>query len=252
MERVSDTFTIIVLLTRYPEQFAGWTQGTVLFVGPLPAGQYVVQTTIYLDSLQTEWHPDPTCEPLTYPQEHVIEVSELPPDFPKAPVIEFYNAQLDHYFITQSESEIAALDRGIYRGWPRTGHAFLGYKSRNPTGPGVTGSHGYHVCRLYGLPSAGLDTHFHSIDQLECGWVLSRYPGKWVLEDSAAFEMPRFNKATGDCPPNTIPVYRAWNGRFDSNHRYTTDRTTRDAMVASGYIAEGYGPDAVVMCAPER
>ena len=45
-----------------------------------------------------------------------------------------------------------------------------------------------------------------------------------------------------------VPVYRLWNNRVDSNHRYTSDRPTRDEMVAKGYVAEGYGPDSVIMC----
>jgi len=45
-----------------------------------------------------------------------------------------------------------------------------------------------------------------------------------------------------------VPVYRVWNARTDSNHRYTTSIATRDQMVARGYIAEGYGPDNVTLC----
>jgi hypothetical protein len=45
-----------------------------------------------------------------------------------------------------------------------------------------------------------------------------------------------------------VPAYRLWNGRADSNHRFVTDRSRRGAMVAKGWIAEGYGPDAVAMC----
>ena len=44
--------------------------------------------------------------------------------------------------------------------------------------------------------------------------------------------------------------YRAFDNRADANHRYTTSRAIRDQMVAMGYIAEGYGDDAVIMCAP--
>jgi hypothetical protein len=45
-------------------------------------------------------------------------------------------------------------------------------------------------------------------------------------------------------------VYRVFSNRADANHRYTTDRATRERMVAAGWIAEGDGPDAVAMCAP--
>jgi hypothetical protein len=44
-------------------------------------------------------------------------------------------------------------------------------------------------------------------------------------------------------------VYRLWNGRSDSNHRYTTDPLTRVTMIARGYVAEGYGLYGVAFCA---
>jgi hypothetical protein len=53
----------------------------------------------------------------------------------------------------------------------------------------------------------------------------------------------------GTCPAGTVPVYRVFDNRADANHRYTTSRAIRDQMVARGYIAEGYGDDAVIMCA---
>ncbi len=48
---------------------------------------------------------------------------------------------------------------------------------------------------------------------------------------------------------NTVPVYRVWDNRVDSNHRYTTSWTIRNQMVAQGGVAEGYGPNGVIMCA---
>jgi len=45
-------------------------------------------------------------------------------------------------------------------------------------------------------------------------------------------------------------VYRMWNKRADSNHRYTTSVAVRESMLGKGYIPEGYGPDATSMCAP--
>jgi hypothetical protein len=46
-------------------------------------------------------------------------------------------------------------------------------------------------------------------------------------------------------------VYRVFNNRRDANHRYMTDRNMRDLMMANGWLAEGDGPDLVVMCAPQ-
>ena len=56
---------------------------------------------------------------------------------------------------------------------------------------------------------------------------------------------------SGVCPAGTVPIYRVWNHRADTNHRYTIDIAVRNAMVAKGYIAEGSGPDAVTFCAPQ-
>jgi len=73
---------------------------------------------------------------------------------------------------------------------------------------------------------------------------------QFVLESPAVMYIGLPNTVTGACMPGWTPVYRVWNQRADSNHRYMTDRALRDAMVAQGYVAEGYGPDAVIMCAP--
>jgi len=54
---------------------------------------------------------------------------------------------------------------------------------------------------------------------------------------------------TGVCPVGTIAVYRLWNQRSDSNHRYTTSLAVATQMINAGYLAEGYGPNAVIMCA---
>jgi hypothetical protein len=54
----------------------------------------------------------------------------------------------------------------------------------------------------------------------------------------------------GVCPANTAQVYRVFSNRPDANHRYMTDKPTRDQMAAKGWLVEGDGPDAVVMCAP--
>jgi len=47
---------------------------------------------------------------------------------PVATVVEYYNAALDHYFITWAAAEIAILDEGVtIKGWSRTGAAFRTY-----------------------------------------------------------------------------------------------------------------------------
>ncbi len=160
--------------------------------------------------------------------------------------VEFYNASLDHYFISNLQPDIDALDTGRIPGWFRTGNAFFVFSSG--------GGNLQPVCRFYIPPEHG-NSHFFSASPAECAAISSRigvdpnYSG-YILETSSAFytELPDTN--SGICRSGTIPVYRLWNGRADSNHRYTTDLRVRNQMLATGYIAEGYGPNAVAMCSP--
>ena len=71
----------------------------------------------------------------------------------------------------------------------------------------------------------------------------------YILETSEAFSVA-LPDASGTCPNNWQAVYRLWNNRVDSNHRYTTDPAVKAMMVGRGYVAEGYGADAVSMCSP--
>jgi hypothetical protein len=169
--------------------------------------------------------------------------SANPPPSPKTvTVTEFYNAALDHYFITANPDEIAKLDGGIFKGWARTGESFNAY------GPGSSGRAGRRpVCREYGNPIYGLDSHFYSASPDECAASLVTTYGSWILEASEVFQMDLPDTA-GNCPAGDVPVYRIWNKRRDSNHRYTTKTAIRDQMVAKGGIAEGYGPNAVALC----
>src|SRR5215472_1745150 len=50
-------------------------------------------------------------------------------------------------------------------------------------------------------------------------------------------------RPTGACPPNTVPVYRFWDGRPDAHHRWTISPDVRKEMLARGWLPEGYGPD---------
>ena len=154
-------------------------------------------------------------------------------------VVEFYNAALDHYFISSLAADIAALDGGTLHGWARTGLGFGAFAAaRAGTSP---------VCRFYLPPGRG-DSHFYSASPAECDAVAARFPA-FVYETPAVFHVALPDTATGACPAGTAPVYRLWNGRADSNHRYTTDAEVKARMVARGYVPEGYGPDAAIMCA---
>jgi hypothetical protein len=154
-------------------------------------------------------------------------------------VIEYYNASQDHYFISSLQPDIDALDSGRLPGWQRTGLTFKAYA--NPAGNASP------VCRFY-IPPAYGDSHFFSASPAECVQTAAKFPFL-ILESSTAMYIDLPDAVTGACPAGDVPVYRVWDNRTDSNHRYTTSLAIRAQMVARGGIAEGYGPDAVIMCA---
>lgn len=158
--------------------------------------------------------------------------------------IEFHHVALDRYFVTTDPVEFGALDSGAIEGWERTGFAFGVYDGGDAHAETVP------VCRLYGVPAAGLDTHFFGADPAECRELAGGPNGSWLIEDLEAFRVVPADATTGACSTGTHPVYRLWNRRADAGHRYIASRGERDAMVAAGYLAEGYGPDPIAWCAP--
>lgn len=155
-------------------------------------------------------------------------------------VIEFYDAAQDHYFISSLLPDINALDSGHFPGWVRTGLSFGAYAS-------AFGS-ASPVCRFY-IPPVDGDSHFYSASPAECAAVQAKFPA-FVLESSNVMYIDLPDPNTGACPVGDTPVYRVWDNRADTNHRYTTSPVIRAQMVAKGWVAEGYGPNLVIMCAP--
>jgi hypothetical protein len=162
------------------------------------------------------------------------------PEGARVDVIEYYNAGFDHYFISSLTPDIVANDTGANAGWTRTGRVFSAFASaRAGSSP---------VCRFYIPPQLG-NSHFYSASPAECAEVRAKFP-TFTLEATDVMHAYLPDGTSGACPASAIPVYRVWNKRADSNHRYTTDLGVRDAMVARGYVAEGYGPDGVALCSP--
>lgn len=158
-------------------------------------------------------------------------------------IVEFYHSGLDHYFITANPKEIAELDGGVHAGWQRTGESFSAY------GVGSSGRAGRRpVCRAYGNPAAGLDSHFYSASPNKCLATLENFGNAWLFE-AAVFEMELPDTTTGACSSDRTPVYRLWNNRVDSSHRFVKSLALRAQMIARDFISEGYGPNGRVLCA---
>jgi hypothetical protein len=163
-------------------------------------------------------------------------------------VYEYYDPEADHYFMSGSQPDIDALDTGRIPGWQRTGEQFYAPSAPNSADGQVP------VCRYY-IPPA---SHFFSASVQECASVTQQYPG-FELETPLAFAAWLPDPVTGACPATGIQddignpldllrVYRLWDNRVDTNHRYTTSLDIRAEMIHQGWIPEGYGPDGVAMC----
>ncbi|HVN41825.1 MAG TPA: DUF1800 family protein, partial [Steroidobacteraceae bacterium] len=149
--------------------------------------------------------------------------------------VEFYNPALRHYFITAYPEEAAALDTGTnVKGWTRTGGQFTVFTD---PAPGLQA-----VCRFFGTPGVGPNSHFYTADAEECAKVKT-LPA-WTYE-AIAFYIPM--PTNGDCGGNW-PVYRSYysDNISDANHRFTVDLTAHVRMPQRrGDVLEG-----IVMCAP--
>jgi plastocyanin len=153
--------------------------------------------------------------------------------------VEFYHSTLNHYFLTYIPNEIGILDAGVtIKGWVRTGQSFNVYSA--------AGSGTSPVCRFY-IPPAKGDSHFYGRGTVECNATGQNNPS-FINEDPQFFHVAL--PTLGVCPAGLRNVYRVFSNRLDANHRYMVDPAIRDHMVAIGWLAEGDGPDLVVMCAP--
>lgn len=158
--------------------------------------------------------------------------------------IEYYHAGLDHYFVTADPFEQQQLDAGRFAGWQRSGYSFPVAIAAAPSAPLSP------VCRFYGRPEAGLDSHFYSASPAECAEVERRLGSAWMLESSNVFGVELADPLTGACSPATEPIWRLFNNRRDVNHRYVSDFGRVLQMRSAGWISEGYGNDGVAFCAP--
>ena len=165
-------------------------------------------------------------------QSVTFEVGATEP--PRVAIVEYYAATLNHYFMTGFPTEEAALDAQTpIAGWHRTGLTFPAYSAPDPALS--------TVCRFFGTPGLGVNSHFYTAFDFECAAV--KQEPAWTFEADAFYVAA--NVAL--CPASTRPVFRLYNNGMggDPNHRYTTSWPVINAMQAAGWLLEG-----VAFCAP--
>ena len=156
------------------------------------------------------------------------------------PVVEFYNVDTNHYFLTIDFREMEAIDAGSAGpGWIRTGFSFQAYHSPTPPGMYCPADCGVPVHRFYSFES---NSHFFTASGPEADGLRAHRArgGEWHYEQVGfSVAVP---DAQGQCAPGLVPVQRLYNDRFafrDSNHRFVTEPAQRDRMVGKGWHAEG-------------
>ena len=153
---------------------------------------------------------------------------------PRVDVAEYYAVSLNHYFMTAFADEEAKLDAGTpIAGWKRTGESFPAYSA---TGLGLS-----TVCRFYGTPGLGVNSHFYTAFDFECAAV--KQLAGWIFEANAFY----IAADVSQCPASTRPVFRLYNQGMggEPNHRYTTSWPVISDMQVAGWLLEG-----VVFCSP--
>lgn len=153
-----------------------------------------------------------------------------------ATVIEFYNTNLDNYFITADAAEATAIDNGSAgAGWVRTGHNF---ESGSGTSP---------VCRF-----SGWQTHYYTIDADVCAYLKQiqltapATENRWIYEGVAFNSTPRTNFA---CPAGSTPIYAAFYSRHVNGLDSVKRRITSSQVAIQEVLARGWTNEGVVMCA---
>ncbi len=165
------------------------------------------------------------------------------------PMVEYYFAALDYYFITSRAGDITLLDTAA--GWARTGKSFNVYTAPQTAALGINR---YFFDQVAVNNSRG--SHFYTLVQSEKDALSGLNPTNAQTPrlpynegvDSYAFA-PVVEGAGGSCAAGLTPVFRIFRGqaRFpdNPNHRFTTDSALYNSFVAAGWDGEG-----VKFCVP--
>jgi hypothetical protein len=171
---------------------------------------------------------------------------------PQTTTVEFFNTELQHYFVTADAIEALAVDAGSAgAGWLRTGRGFGVWTDRSSAPSSAQG-----VCRFY---SSGSHAHFYTADAAECAQLQALQAAQtkaasvaqkaftgWAFEGVAFFAL---TPSAGQCASGTEPIYRFYSPGADtgtgSSHRFVSSADMATMMQDRGWTAEG-----VAFCSP--
>lgn len=155
------------------------------------------------DAFLYSWH-GPSSDPVPGRCATVCVEPTAAPNY-AVTAVEYFNARFGHYFATPMASEIAALDQGVFAGWPRTGQSFRVLSEGTlSTAP---------VCRQF---REDVTSHFYSASVAECAAV--RTFSGWFCETGRMFSGAMPDDLTArTSKTGLVPLYRLW---------YTVGQTT--------------------------
>ena len=153
-------------------------------------------------------------------------------------VVEFHDSDDDQYFLTGDEREIALLDQGaLGTGWSRTGTSFKAWSVD------ATDASAQPVCRFFGTPGVGPNSHFYTGYVHECELV--RKDAHWIEEGVTFSARLPVDGACANGEKTVMRLFRPGASVTASRHRYVVDAALASAMQGQGWVLEG-----PVFCAP--
>ncbi|HWD16410.1 MAG TPA: choice-of-anchor D domain-containing protein [Casimicrobiaceae bacterium] len=153
-------------------------------------------------------------------------------------VVEFHNGDDDQYFLTGDTREIALLDQGkLGAGWSRTGTSFKAWSVD------ATDAAAQPVCRFFGTPGIGPNSHFYTGYTRECDIV--RKDPHWIEEGVTFKARLPMDGACASGERTVTRLFRPGASVTASRHRYVVDASLASAMEQQGWVLEG-----AVFCAP--
>jgi hypothetical protein len=153
----------------------------------------------------------------------------------QAKIVEFYNQQLDAYFITARVDEQAVLD-GV-ADFRRTGMSFTAAPAFQPAPADYIS-----VCRFFiSTDNPFVRSHFYGRGDIDCADLLARslFPIGFIYEGE---DFKTLMPVSGACTEPASPIYRGFRALTSgktSNHRYSASMADHIAAQRAGYVDEG-------------